>query len=481
MIERRLPSVAIGALLAVETALRLALFILRSSSLVVIVVFALLALFGRLPALEGALIVLATGSVYLALRTDLWSHVLFEPLGMWRCAWLAMRLAYEPWGEAHAAGALAYAGRAALRGRGHDREVASRYLRAALARAPRLDGGSAVAGAISALVEERPERARQLFEATLELDGKAVPRPAQALAREWLSLDACERGDWMAAERWSGEGARTRATRLVHAIARRMAGANEGTLWLWWLLAPRRRATRHVVRWALEQQVVDRDDDPPVPPRFEGGAESALRLYLAGVCGGMPSPPLVAEAVRAAEALDADRTFRDRARSRARALGVEVHGDVAVQSVRAEVIADLVMLARSAGMSVGELHGQGALAEAVARQLRDELMAEVERSFDALGERIAGHRRLPPVDELVDWYARVEVYRRVVAQGGTSVRQLLWPIVHKHGCDYGCWLHEHRRHRVAGNAVFRFLLAEARALDDVSAVELQESNVRVGW
>jgi hypothetical protein len=348
-----------------------------------------------------------------------------------------------------------------------------------------LDGGLLVAGATLALAQGRDAHARRLFETVFELDPKAVSRRAEHVAREWLVLDAAEGGDWQRAHELASSGRRTRLVRFVGAVAAIAVGESSRWPELWWLLAPNRRFnTRILERVRAHRERLARKQKPA--PRATAAASevasasAALRQYVEVMARADVDAGSVLSTIAGAEALDGDADLRHRARARSRALGIEDQADEAVRELQRAIRADLAELARDQQLPLDQVRDAGALGIEVAATLRDELMGEVEVAFDALADRVAADRKLPPVDELAEWAALVDSYRAAVGRGG-DVRQLLWPHVHPIACDYGVWLHRSSRHRVSGNAVFRFLLDEAQLLEDVSAIELQQSNVDVGW
>jgi len=67
-----------------------------------------------------------------------------------------------------------------------------------------------------------------------------------------------------------------------------------------------------------------------------------------------------------------------------------------------------------------------------------------------------------------------------VASAGDDFRRLAFLKVHTDACGLACWLFNERTQRPLGNAIFKWLLAEAVALDDARAIALQTKNVDCG-
>jgi len=72
------------------------------------------------------------------------------------------------------------------------------------------------------------------------------------------------------------------------------------------------------------------------------------------------------------------------------------------------------------------------------------------------------------------------LYERGVARAGDELRRLAFVKVHSDGCTLAVWMFNDRKERALGNAIFRFLLSEAEALDDARAIGLQTKNVACG-
>jgi len=462
-----------------ESALSLSLFALRIVALS-IVVFKLLAVaLGLLSPLEA----LASSAVallfYAVLSPALQSRFVFEPLGMWRCAWTAVRLDDSRWQGDFKAGAIIASARASL-GSG-EAKLAAGELAVDLQECDRFSGAVVVAAAAIEIAAGHPERAARLFESVFELDKKAVSRHVAKLAREFLALSAAERGDWPEAVTHGRAKHGTRVSRFVGDLAARRLGRSAPLLRVRWLLAPNRRAHSQILA-SVAHASSSSNASPRTPMVFEPpkDAGEGLRCFVAETRSSQASKDNLSRLLAAARSVDADLAFRDRARSRARELGIAAHADEVLARMKSELFAALESRARSADTEFDELREFGALGGEVAKALRDRVLSSAESAFEMLSARHETDKLLPPAEEWNDWLRCVDLFETAAARGGRETRQLLWPVVHKCGCNYGVWLHGKSRYRALGNAIFRYLLKVAEDLDDQSAIALQRSNVEAG-
>jgi hypothetical protein len=131
-------------------------------------------------------------------------------------------------------------------------------------------------------------------------------------------------------------------------------------------------------------------------------------------------------------------------------------------------------------MPLRDLGGHGEIASRVRSRLRDRLLSEVEAAADALRRRVDVKRSLPAPDEWREWCNLCTVYEQNVRSAGEDVRRLAFVKVYPDAVSYAVWLYNERQQRPLGNAIFRWLLAEATALDDTRAVALMTKNVACG-
>jgi hypothetical protein len=391
------------------------------------------------------------------------------------------------------AGGAALAGAWALAMDRSPSEATAEWLSQKLAEQAPLRGAGVVASALLLAGRGDVEGARALLEAVDGIDARACPGTVRRLARGFLAAEAAERGAWArAAELGQTLGAGGRLPWLLSAIAQSlllepMAPGKLG-LWVRWAIAPRRRETLPWVRRAiaaLDGAFIEPEDDPPIAPAAAAaqgdGLSTALSLHASVLA--RPIEALRPDDVRAAgqawEAVLFDRDTERRLFERALVLGAS-GAPAALDRMRDAVEEDLAAVVLASGMPLTELAGQGSLITRVRTRLRDRLLSEVEARSDAIRRRAGEKRSLPGPDEWREWSRLREAYERGAARAGEDFRRLAFVKVYPDACGYGVWLYNEQHQRPLGNAVFRFLLAEAQHLGDVRAIGLMTKNVSCG-
>lgn len=372
-------------------------------------------------------------------------------------------------------------------------EAAADWLTARLAGEETLRGAGVAAWAMLLAARGDREGARALFTAVLDIDDRACPYEAKRVARAWLATDAAERGEWArAAELGRSPLESGRIGWLLGGIAGALllepTAPDRRGLWLRWAIAPHRAATRPMVEraiHALDGGFIDPEDEPPLAPAAapEGADAMGTALSLHAAVLSRSAGALRPEDVRAAgQAWDAvldDRGTRRLLDERALVLGASAP-EAALARMRAAVEEDLAAAVLAAGMPLKELQDKGDVTGRVRARLRDRLLAEVEALSDAIRRRVDDKRALPAADEWREWANLVERYERGVAGAGEDFRRLSFVKVYPDACAFAVWLFNDRKQRPLGNMIFRWLLAEAEALDDQRAVALQTKNVACG-
>lgn len=386
--------------------------------------------------------------------------------------------------------ALAAAWALALRDEADDE--AAEWIAARLARTETLRGAGIVATGLLLSARGDLDGARGVLESVRAIDERACPPAARRIAVGWLAADAAVRGEWArAAElgRTLGDGGRE--AWLLSGVASALQLEPEAPtpfgLWLRWALAPRRGATFPIVERALQAldgAFLSLDDEPPLrpAPHVEGDAwTTALALHASVLM--RPRAAITGDDVRAVgQAWDA--VLGDRATERMlleRALVIGAPGAAAALARMKEAIeGDLAAVVEASGLRLAELDGRGDLAGRVRVRLRDRLLEEVEAASEAMRRRVEERRELPPIDEWREWTAIRVAYERGVASAGDDFRRLAFLKVHGDACSLAVWLYNEREQRPLGNAIFKWLLAEAEATDDARAIALQTKNVACG-
>lgn len=492
------------------------------------------------PAAVGLGIALATGAVWTApllaaalvgLAPWPFARWVLIPLGLHRAAWLAASV--SDWTfrlDKRGGGALAAAW-ALCRARGRD-DAAAAWVEERLRGAPApvedpaeakaalrqasgsfepLRGAGVAAMAMLAAYRGDREGARALFESVGTFAEGACPPEAHRVAARWLAADAAAHGDWREvadlAEGARGEIWEPSDLGLLGAVAARLLGEagapSDVGLWLRWAAAPHRRATLPLVRRALARR------DRPRPAAADGpelraarvregdlwGRAVALHATLLLRGGGRVTGEELRRLGGAWDAAFEDERATSELHERARIIGGAGQGagqaspraaalapspEAALGALRRSVVEDLAAMARAARLPHEAWEDLGETLNRANRLLRDELLSELELTCDRLRRRVDEHRELPPADEWREWIALRAQYERAAEMVGMELRRLAFPKVDSDVCHFAVWLFNVRRQRPMANAMFRWLLAEAEALGDERAADLQRKNASCG-
>lgn len=466
------------------------------------------------------------------------------PLGMSRSAYFLGQLSGWTWGQDMAGGGLVAAAWALLRQREPDRA----RMTALELRRDKMDSLTAAqvlaTGLLSAARGDL-DSARLLLRSVDEIGLETTAGPVHALAREWLVVDAAERGAWADAARLARGPRRTRVTRLLGAIGERYTeelgvkrsarphagpdaepdngpdaepdkrdsddqGGARATakskleaklrqlaaqldaeprtetewrveLWVLWLMAPRRIRTFRLVQRAVQTRPTQ---PAPQTTAHQPETSESTDLYAdalsahAQALARDPAHFQAADFQRLADAWDRALDHPDTVAlvmRRARELGTR-SGEAALRALADEVSLDVANMARQAGVRLAECAGDSRILADAQHWLRNDLIRQIELAFDALYDRAAERRSLSSIDEWREFLALRELYRDGFGVGGAELRHLAFPHVHTTVCKLSVWLWNHRNDYLMANAMFRWLLDEARAVGDAEAIELQSRN-----
>jgi hypothetical protein len=423
------------------------------------------------------------------------------PRGHARLAWMVTRLSFWVWRRDVAGGALIASSwalaRAAQRGVvPSPRLVASieRRLGATSKHSKRWTLGGAGIVAAGLLAEARHDRvqARRLIASAGELAEPTWPRAAIQFAWEWLCAEAMTRGAWREVE-FLGRTApvESRSLAFIGSVAARLTGIaplpNDLLLQWRWFAAPRRLATRELLRRAVAapataRKVDDRLHDRPAPALPDGSPLLAAMTLHAHSLAGDPKRVTRAEVARLAQLWDAaleDPRLGQQIEGRGEALGS--HASLRSSETLADSVReDLLAMIRAANLDLGALGDESELLGRAARRLHGELLDGLEVAIGALESRVEATRALPAIDEWQSFLSVREQYAEAVSLGGLPLRRLAFSTVHGPVCGLAVWLWNTRAERAIGNAIFSWLLAEAIIVDDAEAIRLQERNVGCG-
>lgn len=455
----------------------------------------------------GGLILLAALAGWVMVSIDVVGGLVWPLLrrtviraGMVRASYHLAALARPTWERDRAGGPLVAAALALLHRRAHDPALAT-WLEGKIQSQAKAGLGGIVASGLLAASRGDAASARDILLGADAFDPDLAPRAARQAANEWLVADAAARGDFIAVMRRGVQpGQATAYTRfLARAAARirgeQLAGEPNPTdvgLWVSWLLVPGRKFMRPLLDQAraaprVLHQRKPPPPPPPTPPPIDPAAHAGDPVAYAQALHAtwLVAPDLeqrltatrMQELCRAWEA--AWPQAEQRLVRRAQALATQTRGEARLAGIRQVVARELADLARAARLPLATFEIDVPTAAAAAAELRAELLGAVERGSDELRQRTAADRRLPPAEESRAWAKFRREYEEAVALGGMELRYLLFPQVHRDVCGYAVWLWNDRKEYGLSGPMFRWLLAEAEAVGDVEAIELQRKNVGV--
>jgi hypothetical protein len=397
----------------------------------------------------------------------------FVPLGWPRAAWVVARLAATSplAGEARASAALA-AARAQLR---RPRPGAARWIARDLSTCVQIGVSGAAAGALLALSRGDRDTARAVFGAIDATDPVDVPRRAAWTARDFLAVDAVTREDWDRVLALPGFPRSSLVTRLAIALARAAQGRSSWRpVWLAWVIAPRRRRTRALLRAVRARLEAPRDPAP------EPAANLCAQAALFGRPRGSLRPEDVAAAVfsldalRASQALVADVARRALAvASQAQALDA---GSIC-ERVLDEAERDLASFLLEHRAPPGWIP-RGPTGDAVRQRIQEERRGRAEALARELLRRTRARVDLDEVDEWRAWgdlrSACDEVLRDAPDEAAlrSFFESIYAPLM-----AYAVRLANVRSRRTLAREVFRFLHGLASGASRQDARDLLAKNV----
>lgn len=325
-------------------------------------------------------------------------------------------------------------------------------------------------------------RAREMIEALDAFAPRTLPAFVRRSAQTWLASEAAEAGDWRRVLALCERDPRiSPALWLLAAVAKRALGTEDATstagLWARWALAPRRARTWRYVREAA------RWHGTQAAPALTGEGEAEVLALRAVVALKRAAIPLdaggLALAARRCEAALSDPEARQRFHSRAATLGA-TRTEALLGTLREAIELELASLLDASGLPVGALEQAGSLLEQAGWAQRNRLFVDLQLALDSLRTRAAKDRPLlEPHEEWAEW-ARIRSLHRRICDLGADARRAAFHDVHDPVCSYGVRLFNVERQRPFGNAIFRFLLEEARFAGRERLIELHQRNIAAG-
>ena len=454
---------------------RILLWVLFATLLIV----ALAALAGGVIPALGPIVLL----VILCFPTVVASRILV-PLRLPRVAFVLTRLGWYPWesdniGGAVLTGALAGMRQAKLSPATHD------WLTARLqGEGVPLRGAGVAAAGFLAVARGDVESGRRLLASVDDFATGACPRAAATLALEWRLAEAASRGDWQGVIAVADAQMVSGVTLLLLDVARRLThdpdAPGDRKLRRDWVFAGRWMATVNLLERALNTPRrprrprtwnVDASEDPVADAL---GLHAAL---LAAAPTGV-APEHLARVGRAWDLALGSPELRQSVSLRASELGARRDAGDIIEELARGAASDLAQIAQRSQVSLAELDSR-VLMSARAR-LEEEAIFEVESICQTIARRVEERRPLPALDEWREWVALKAAYQHAVAVGGLPLRQLVFHPTNRALCSLAVWLWNDRHQRAVANAMFSWLLAEARTVDDTAAIELHSNNVSCG-
>ena len=335
--------------------------------------------------------------------------------------------------------------------------------------------GLAASGFLAVLAG-RDGHARLLFEAADSLPSRRIPTLVRRPVQAWLVADAARDGDWRAVDAIARRGWQ-RWPRLMGLIALRLRSEHDApsdlVLWLAWLAAPRRLATRPILRRALSVPARAAASGGDAPARSATGSlEEAVAAHAAFV-----RAPSSATVVRAAQAWDAARAAPSASPLVARrALALQTAPDSALARVFETAEFDLSSYADLAADGA-----ESATLEAAAARARRVELADIETIAGALRDRTLRGAVLDPADEWMEWTALRAMCERARGEGtNLERRRTVFSIVYAAACDHAAWLHNAQGQKLLANSIFRWLSDEAAPVADERTRALLRKNAAAG-
>lgn len=311
-----------------------------------------------------------------------------------------------------------------------------------------------------------------------------TPPLARMLAREWLMVEALERGDWRRIHALGQEaGPRTILSRFLSgAAARHLPGIPYRfpafRLRTWWVLGMRWRILHPLLKDALE--VPDRPlplRSPPMKRQVSTLAET-LVLYRE-ILLTPPDRRAIEDLIDLGIAWDS--LFEDPVRLAAAIPSLQQTGPAArdglAASLRGQVVDDLVAILEGTDIPSEKFRTWGRILQDVADRRRNARLVHLEDVATRLKRRVDARKVLPPIDEWLEYLQVRAAHEKVVALGGLEVRRLAFAHSYFTISHMAVWLYDKRDERPMAHAMFRWMFQEATALDDAEAIKSQAHNV----
>lgn len=283
------------------------------------------------------------------------------------------------------------------------------------------------------------ESARALFGWMLAAPRSIFSAFARRIARTWLVADHLRRGE--------------------REEARVLLQRGRAPRWRAWL-SPRSRA------FCTLETLTAAPAAATLPPSTVLGdpleqALAAHRFWLVAAPS-LAAPARDAALLRAGEAWDALASQADQ------------------ETLLETATSDLAASSMHAGVALGAFAGKHRTLDRAYDLVAEQLFARIAERLEALRRRVDTGARGSELEEWLEWATLQQEIERAARLGGERVRRGAFAQIYTDVTHYAVWLYNERRLFLLGHALFRWLLTEARALNDEEAIRLcwKNSNIR---
>jgi len=340
-------------------------------------------------------------------------------------------------------------------------------------------GAALVATGLLAGLRGDRRRTRSLLQVADALHHRAIPAGVRVIARDWLVADAARIGNWPEIIRLDRRGSRP-ATRWSYALARigeRLSddphGCANWQLWVYWAVAPRRRAMLPLLRRALQVPRVTKPGqvEPPAAAALPDAlGQLACVLDHAFAYDGTSFAAAVS-AVDAALDEPAAHALADR---RLRALGTNADAAAVISGLRARLVDSFVPLIEESPCLARAENRSSILDQAVER-VRLRLFRDVEaqcKDYDARRNRQGFTTVLA---EWETWAVLRDAADRLLQLAPDS-ENALFRAMYVPVCNFAVYQHNTYRRLPLANEMYSWLHRHAR--NDPEAIRLLLGNMK---